>query len=77
MYGDSYISNKTPPNAYGKRWESYFRNLYDDKPTPNLLPPLLQRGTADLSKMNAPFTMDELHEAIKQIKKRKQQEWTS
>ena len=68
-YGDSYTSNKTP-NADGKRWESYFRNLYDDKPTPHLLPPL-QPATADLSKINAPFTMDELHEAISKLKNKK------
>ena len=65
-YGDSFPNSKTP-NADGNRWEKYFRELYDDKSSSNTLPPLQSRD-ADLSRLNAPFTMQELLDAIKKLK---------
>ena len=68
-YGDSYNSTKTP-NVDGERWEKYFKKLYDDTTSTNNLPPL-QPVTADLSKLNAPFTMEELLSAIFKLKNKK------
>ena len=68
-YGDSYNSTKTP-NVDGERWEKYFKKLYDDTHSPDNLPPI-QPVTADLSKLNAPFTMEELLSAILKSKNKK------
>ena len=69
-YGDSYKTTKTP-NVDGERWESYFRKLYEGNTTSNTLPPI-RPVHADLSKLNAPFTMKELLDAIyKKLKNKK------
>ena len=56
-FGDTYNTTENQ-NSDGERWENYFKKLYDDKtkhPLPTLDPP-----QADLSQLNAPFTMEEL-----------------
>ena len=68
-YGDSYHSSTTP-NVDGERWEKYFKKLYDDNTSSSTLPPL-QPATVDLSKLNAPFTMEELLSAIFKLKNKK------
>ena len=60
-YGDSFTNRKTP-NADGKRWEDYFRKLYDDKTSSSL--PAVQPINADISRLNAPFKLRELLDAI-------------
>ena len=67
-FGDSY-NNKKTPNVDGHRWEKYFRKLYEET-TSKELPPL-QPVQADLSKLNAPFTWDELLKAIHKLKNNK------
>ena len=68
-YGDSYNNSKTP-NVDGGRWEKYFKKLYDDNASTNTLPPL-QPQAADLSRLNALFTMAELLDAIGKLKNKK------
>ena len=67
-FGDSYRNNKTP-NVDGLRWEKYFRKLYAETSSKELPP--LQPVQADLSKLNAPFTWDELLKAIRKLKNNK------
>ena len=68
-FGDSYNSTKTP-NVDGKRWETYFKKLYEENTSPDTLPPL-QPVTANLSKLNAPFTIEELLIGIYKLKNKK------
>ena len=68
-FGDNYHSTKTT-NVDGKRWENYFRKLYSDNASPESLPPL-RPLRADTTKLNAPFTLEELLNAIRKLKNKK------
>ena len=68
-FGDTYRSERQ--NMDGERWEKYFKELYQDK-SKHPLPPLVNPPQADLSQLNAPFTIEELLYAIyKKLKNKK------
>ena len=48
----------------------HFKKLYEENTSPDTLPPL-QPVTADLSKLNAPFTIEELLIGIYKLKNKK------
>ena len=68
-FGDTYPT-KDLPNVDGRKWENYFRRLYDSgSPTPPDSP--TDQPVRDTSKLNAPFTLKELKEIVKKLKNRK------
>ena len=56
-FGDTYNSTDKQ-NMDGERWEKYFKKLFEDK-SAHPLPPLVNPSRADISQLNAPFTIED------------------
>ena len=72
-FGDSYPANNLS-NADGLRWERYFSNLFDNadhSPPPPIISPNGRPISINTSRLNSPFTLKELTDAIKKLKNKK------
>ena len=68
IHGDSF-NNSTPVKVSGKKWETYFRRLYQNNNTNTTLPEVGQNRFPDNQELNSPLTIEELDRAIDKLLK--------
>ena len=66
-FGDSF--NNTPQKVDGKKWETYFRRLYQNNNTNTVLPDMNSAERDINNDLNVPFTQEELDHVIDKVLK--------